>query len=475
MKTLKFVGRIVLPIVLFVSFWVNSDAQYLRTSYFMDASPFRMQLNPALTPMRGYVNIPVLGSINASANSPICMSDIIDILDGFDASRLYSDKFLGSLNNINKLNASVATDIVSAGWYDGGGDFWSFNVGLHADVNAVIPRSTFTFIRDVTGGDFQDTDWHNWKATTRGERLEINSYFDVGVGLARAITDRLTVGARLKVLLGIGNANINVSNISAETNLDGVPDGVDWSKITQAQIEEINGTAGIDSKASMVSSFKGLEFTKNNNGTIDDMKFNARNLGLAGYGLGLDLGVAYKLMDHLTVSAAVIDLGFITWLGNATEYASSDSNLSFDSSNPGDIERFADLVGSADVLNLDLMNLEVYESKKNRTTMLSATIVAGAEYSFLQDKLSAGLLYTGRITSTKMLNELTLSFNVVPSNWFNVAVSYSVIQSLGQSFGLAVKLGPLFVGSDYMFLGSRNTMNLNAYLGICIPIGRRRS
>lgn len=34
------------------------QAQYLRSSYFMEGSSTRIQLNPALQPKRGYVNLP---------------------------------------------------------------------------------------------------------------------------------------------------------------------------------------------------------------------------------------------------------------------------------------------------------------------------------------------------------------------------------------------------------------------------------
>jgi hypothetical protein len=75
---------------------------------------------------------------------------------------------------------------------------------------------------------------------------------------------------------------------------------------------------------------------------------------------------------------------------------------------------------------------------------------------------------------TENPSELTLSANIRPRNWFNLAASYSIIQSAGKSFGLAMKLGPLFVGTDYMFLGS-NTKSVNAFLGISFPLGKKKA
>ena len=44
---------------------------------------------------------------------------------------------------------------------------------------------------------------------------------------------------------------------------------------------------------------------------IDDFDFNG--FGFAGYGGAIDLGASYKILDNLTESASVLDLGFIKW------------------------------------------------------------------------------------------------------------------------------------------------------------------
>ena len=91
----------------------------------------------------------------------------------------------------------------------------------------------------------------------------------------------------------------------------------------------------------------------------------------------------------------------------------------------------------------------------------------------LIDWLVVGALYTGRFAKPKTLNELTFSACIRPTNAFNVAASYSVLQGAGKTFGLALKLGSFFAGTDYMFFG-KNTKNVNAYLGISIPLGKQK-
>jgi hypothetical protein len=100
-------------------------------------------------------------------------------------------------------------------------------------------------------------------------------------------------------------------------------------------------------------------------------------------------------------------------------------------------------------------------------------LVLGAEYELLGDLLAVGALYTGRFAKPETLNELTLSANIRPKNNLNLALSYSLWQGSGKTFGVAAKLGPIFVGTDYMFFG-KDTKNLNAYIGFSLPLNKQK-
>ena len=111
----KFMGAL----LLMMGFVLPANAQFLRTSYFMEGTHYRMQLNPALAPTSGYFNIPAIGSLNVSASSnSLGTQDIIDIIDNSDG--FYNNqKFMNRLSNDNRLNVNVNTDILSFGWYKG--------------------------------------------------------------------------------------------------------------------------------------------------------------------------------------------------------------------------------------------------------------------------------------------------------------------------------------------------------------------
>ena len=83
-------------------------------------------------------------------------------------------------------------------------------------------------------------------------------------------------------------------------------------------------------------------------------------------------------------------------------------------------------------------------------------------------------MYRVHCVQPKTLNELTLSATVRPKSWFNAAFSYSPIQAGGKSFGLALKLGSFFIGTDYMFFGN-SSKSVNGFIGLSVPMGGSKS
>lgn len=448
-------------------------AQFLRTSYFMDGTHYRQQLNPALLPSRGYINLPVIGSLNATINSSgIDYDNVIDIIENDEENDFFMNpKFLNSLDANNELNVNLSTDIVSAGWYRGK-NFWSVNLGLRNDIGISLPKTLFEFMNHMNG--VSASDWNtlnNLNEQTGAQSLHINSYAELGIGFARRINDRLTVGGRLKALLGIGNVKLSIDNIQVQSQVNGLENYDPNSYEPQAGV---NGQANIQVNATLESSSKLLELEEDEDmGYVSEMDFGS--FGLAGFGGAIDLGATYQLTPRLTLSASVLDLGFISWSKSNTQIATAHSSQDyyFDENNSYGAHDFADLVSSGEVLNFDMLQMEVDEDQaKSRTTSLRSTVVVGAEYA-LNRWIALGALYTGRFVQPKTLNEFSLSACFRPSNALNVAASYSLWQGAGKTFGLALKSGPFFAGTDYMFLGN-STQNVNAYIGFSIPLGKQK-
>ena len=457
---------------------LSANAQFLRTSYFMEGTHYRQQLNPALTPTKGYFNLPVIGAVNATVGSTsLGYQDIIDIIDDGDDFYTKPD-FMNRLKDNNKLNVNFSTEILSAGWYKGK-NFWSFNIGLRTDIGANLTKNMFTFLNEM---ETVEENWRNSNYDISGQQLNINAYTEIGLGLSRQINSRLTVGARVKALLGIGNMELKLNRVAMSANLPSDQQINQWSSesywnsMTPSQAAQAaqelkdkfnNYHANLTVGAELKSSFKGLELQEEEGKDyVTDFDFDSGKLGIAGYGFGIDLGASYKILDNLTVSASVLDLGFISWSKSSTKIASANpdpidikgstyANM-VDPNNPNtvmnavnqlqnDAQGYMDRVTNGDVLDYDMLQLEVSDAKESRKSRLASILVLGAEYGFFNNKLAVGVLSTTRFVQPDALTELTFSANYRPKSWFNVALSYSAIQSAGKSFGLGLKLGPLFV------------------------------
>ena len=452
---------------------VTVNAQFLRTSYFIEGTQYRLQLNPALAPERGFVHLPGIGLANASIRSnSMSHSDVIEMIKNKAQSDYFtSDKFINSLKDMNNASITGGTDLLSVGWWQGEG-FWTLSCGVKVDGYAVVPRDWFNFMRDRK--QHKGVDFSDYTRQIGNEELNINAYTEIGVGYSRQLNDWLTVGGRVKGLLGMGNMNLTVREAVIKTRVEGLDPDFDWNNPDPEQLVNCRGEASFDMDAVFECSFEGLELHQNADGYIDDINFEANHMGVAGLGAAFDAGVAFQVTRSLTLSAAITDLGFINWAKNCSQYAHSNtSDMNFTTDDPTGMLYFADVTGEGKVLNLDMLRLELDNSVvKSRKTNLTSALALGGEYKLADDRLSLGVLYTNRFVKPDNESELTLSANYHPSSLVDLAVSYSPVMCDGKAFGVAVKLGPLFIGSDYVFFNKDNKCG-NVLVGLSIPLGKR--
>lgn len=434
MRKITFIG-----IVLLMCLPVICKAQYLRNSYFVEGNSARLSMNPALQPVRGYYNLPVIGAFNLEVSSnSLSYRDIMDVV-GEEDDFYKSNEFINKLDIDNKLDLNLNTDIISFGYHKGP-KFYSFNIGARVNVDASIPRSMFEYLRDMDSDLITGSRRYN----ILNEEVNVNAYTEIGFGYSRVINDRLTIGTKIKGLLGCANMKLKVNELDIDAHL---PDSDNL----------FLPYADIATSAELELSGKGVELQENAEGYIEDVEFD--KFGIGGFGAAIDLGINYKLTDLIALSAAILDFGFISWNKGSSTVSKASGNIRVDG------------IDDLDVLDFDLFGLKKGEGK-SRTTRLCPTLVLGGEYSILENKIGLGILSTTRFGEIENYSELTASATFRPGNFFNATVSYSLMQG-SDTFGLALKLGGLFVGTDYMFLGD-DTKHVNAYVGLSIPLAKKK-
>lgn len=461
---------------------INLKAQEFHSTYFLEGATYRHQMNPSFMGERGYVAIPVLGKFNIGLQGNIGVSNFLYkcnhpdySLTTFMSPTVSASDFLGSLHKTNELNFNLSMPVISFGFHKWGG-FNTFSLNTKANLNMNLPYELFEFMKvgqlggQVTEYDFKDL------------TLRANAYAELALGHARPINENLTVGGKLKFLVGGANVNAFIEEASISMSEDV------WKVNMRGQADAaINGIQW-KTKAVDVEYAEQREMRQK----IEDVEFNFN--GLNGFGLGIDLGATYKMddfVDGLTLSASLLDLGFIRWKKNINAY--NDGKVPFNFEGFDNLQLMEDETstnGSKDIdeqwneMQDDLEALaQFYDGgMASRTSALNATLHIGAEYEFpLYKKLSFAFLFSSHFNKPFSWAEGRFYANVAPVKWFDVSVNYGA-SKYGSSFGWVLNFHPkgfnFFIGSDHMmfkvtpqFVPVHN-LNANLNIGFNVTFGK---
>ena len=128
----------------------------------------------------------------------------------------------------------------------------------------------------------------------RNIRAYAEAYLETGVGYSRPITDKLTVGGKVKLLWGVGSMDATIDQMHAEMG------ETSW-KVT--------------STGTLQTNMKGLvpEMEVDEQGRDYYNSFDFDSPGLSGFGMGVDLGATYRAWAiSLTLSRKISRTCFIS-------------------------------------------------------------------------------------------------------------------------------------------------------------------
>ena len=173
---------------------------------------------------------------------------------------------------------------------------------------------------------------------------------------------------------------------------------------------------------------------------------DVKNTGLNGFGLGLDLGAVFTLNEYWKFSAALLDLGFISWNNNMVASTNGDRSFTTDTY-LFNVDKDANNKFSREMDNLKegvsaLYELQDMGDKGSRSTGLASTLNIGAEFTLpAYDRLTFGLLNTTRMNSKYSWTDFRLSANWRTSKIFSMGTNFAV-GTYGASFGWILNLHP---------------------------------
>lgn len=412
-----------------------AHAQTEGTMYFMNSLPQVVEANPALVPRyKTSIGLPGISSFGGVySNNGFAASQFITTKDGVSTINLNSAT--QNLAPENYVNVAAFADVfrvglrVSPQWYI----MASSTVKQYS--SAMIPKGMATLFVDGTAsavGTYSNT----------SPEAEMISYLQTAIGASYQATPQLTVGGRIKYLNGLANVTTESSSAIVE---------VDNNYAITLTGQALVKTSGIPRSGSTYQ--------------LGD------NLG-NNTGWGLDLGVSYKFMDKLMVSAAVNDLGFINWNNDTRQYAMDPSKARYTFSGFDVNQLLNDNTG---YLHQQLDSLKAKFEMKDTptgsyTTSLPSKYYLAGRYEIIRN-LSAGALFFGESFGSRFATGMTASINKDFGNWLSTSLTYTVSSRSYNNIGLGLSFNfspvQFYIVGDNLLMAPATLVsggNLNEYI-----------
>lgn len=421
----------------------TASAQTLHSAYFTDGYLYSHTMNPAMADTLGYVSIPVLGNINISTMGNFGLKDVLrdnplypeqsDKKKTTFLNPYISDPLKGFSKGNNKVSAQADVTLMSVGFKAFGG-YNTVELNAHARSYVKLPYELFNFAVNAGNGNYNIGDIY----------ARAFSYAEVALGHSRDLNDKWRVGAKLKLLLGIEDADVQMKDVQAQLT------GNTWLIKANAQAHMSMKGFTYKSKQKDYKS-QGGQYEYINDVDVD-------GTGIGGVGMAVDLGAVYKPAPGWEVSAAVTDLGFISW--SSDHYArNNEQEFTFDGFHDIDVNKGESNTPKnqsdkySDQLS-QFANLQDQGDQGSRTTGIGAHINLGASYTLPSyNKLKLGLLSTTCLQGVHTWTELRGSGNWSPLKWLsgnlNVAAS-SYACSLGWMLNVHPRGFNFFIGMDHL-------------------------
>jgi hypothetical protein len=461
----------------------NLSSQFGNTYYHMYGVPQANQLNPAFQPgCEGYLAMPLIGPLRFEVESnSIGYGDIFEWNSATNKYMTFlhpqgnKQKFMDALANLNLIRAEVASNLISFGWRN---EEWFFTFDLTERLIEGIsfPKDFAEFLVD---GNLYKT---NFNFSDLAQNFKY--FHELGIGVSYNLDDEMQFGVRAKFLMGGANSTTRTSEIYLKTTPD------EWRirsdvmfEATLPYLEDIplddEGYVDFDEVDSIgLGELFGFPDGIENYTAPSSL---STITGIKNPGFAVDLGFSYTPLEQLTVSASLVDLGFIRWRNYVYNFH-QEMDYTFEGV---EFRLEEDYDPGEDLLDSLKNDLRVKVSQDKYTTMLTGKVYLGAAYN-ITERIRIGGLFRTRIYNYRFYNQYTLSANFQPISMFSASLSYSIYGKsyMNLGLGLSLRAGPLnlyFVTdqapSAYFFPQEFSSMNfrlgMNIVWGCTMPKGMK--
>lgn len=437
-------------------------SQYISPVDFMMNNPRSMFANPAFhTDEFGFFDF-ALGGVNVTVqNAGLKYDNFFTFNDAGQPVQLNLDNGVASLRDMNYLNANVAWDVFNCGRRTKHG-FFTYTHRIRVmetfryskDLMELVAKGNAAYLGDSNPADID-------------LGLAVRGYMEFDFGYQINVTDKLSVGTRLKYLAGLADVRTNNVNIKLYTD----PETYALSLLADADV---------------VGALP-MEFS------MQDGKPQFGDFNLFGMfrnsGFGIDLGADYRINKQFGVAAAINDLGFISWKTNPIQLKAGlndagpfyqdgafvFSGLTSEQVNHmmDDPDYFSNLTSTLP----EYLDLSVEQTKRYTSGLNTSTMVRGYYDYSPEHRFSAQFMTYA--TGVGVRPALTLAYTGHYKKKFDVIGTYTMMGGSYDNIGLGVSAN---VGGIIVYLASNNVLGffnpanrsqLNLHFGLSFVSGSK--
>jgi Family of unknown function (DUF5723) len=317
-----------------------------------------------------------------------------------------------------------------------------------------------------------------------GTTLNLNGYAELGIAYSQILKDEdedfVKIGFTVKRVVGIYNAHLNIQE--ADYNIINDPSE---PKKQLLRVNDLKANYGYTRESAYKNASASYPWGFGNQS--------------AGSGWGLDLGLVYEFRPEIRkyayrekgvqkldpsknkyefrLGVSILDIGGINY-NNPYYVRNWEVNTSSVTFNSTDISR---VEGSDDLFNR--INTKIgsgdLNSLNNFTSCLPTVFQVNLDYH-LRDKFYVNSQWVQNLRGSQSIGmKMPSSLSITPrweSKWIEIAMPFALLDNYNTfTFGLATRLGPLFLGTDNLgtFLNINHPRGADLYFGLSIPIFNR--
>lgn len=435
---------------------LSAAAQLAQTGYMMTNNPLMHEVNPAFQPDKGYISLPLLGGTGLRWRSSMGLDDVLfDTPSGqlttfMSRGTISKDDLMKRVGNGFSTTADARVTLFSMGRRKGAIRYQTLDISWRNTADAYVPDDVFRCLKDVENGSF------DFSRTG----LSLSSMLAVSLGQSFRFTPVVSFGLKANVLLGIMHADLETDNL-----------------MVQLADDRWTATGNVTANVSGLRYKSEMHDYKGRAGAYEAVNgVSVGGLGLNGAGLSLDAGVIVKPLPGLSISASVLDLGFVSWF-RSQRATNSGVPFEFEGLHNATIDSDADNSAQKQIDRLSddltgMINLHD-EGRKNNLRMLGATVNAGVQWKGLLFR--AGALVTARVSSQYSWVEGRLQGGIKPCPWFSAIVSPSYSRyglALGAMADFSITSGThITLSSDRLAIYKLNRQYIPKSLSADVQLG----